>query len=60
MLSHAGSLEGFSVSSELRATLRWAAARGEGDAWLAIAERDVGEPVQAAAKVRLCSQLTQG
>jgi hypothetical protein len=54
----AGSLEGFSVSSELRATLRWAAARGEGDAWLAVAERDALEPVQAAAKVQPCSPLT--
>ena len=54
----AGSVEGFSVSSELRATLRWAAARGEGDAWLAVAERDTREPIQAAAKVRPALQLT--
>ena len=49
----AGSLEGFEVNRRLQAVLRWTAARAEGDAWLAVAERDTREPVQAAVKARL-------
>ena len=53
MLLAAGSLEGFSVNRQLRAVLRWTAVPPEGDAWLAIAERNTREPVQAAVKARL-------
>ena len=53
MMLDAGSLEGFSVSRHLTAWSRWTAVCAEGDAWLAVAERNTREPVQAAVKALL-------